>query len=84
MDRTYGSFYYFAVSYQRIKIRCYKIGRGYASLLFTTLRDLFSIIYNYNPENFSFEFNMILTYQPFELLLKHTFTIANFRVFLRQ
>lgn len=30
------------------------------------------------PENFSFEFNMKLTYQPFELLLKHTFTIAKF------
>src|ERR1700761_5672411 len=29
-------------------------------------------------ENFSFEFNMKLTYQPFELLLKHTFTIAKF------
>lgn len=26
----------------------------------------------------SFEFNMKLTYQPFELLLKHTFTIAKF------
>jgi L-alanine-DL-glutamate epimerase-like enolase superfamily enzyme len=30
------------------------------------------------PKNFSFEFNMILTYQPFELLLRHTFTIAKF------
>ena len=30
------------------------------------------------PENFSFEFHMKLTYQPFELLLKHTFTIAKF------
>jgi len=29
-------------------------------------------------ENFSFEFNMQLTYQPFELELKHTFTIAKF------
>ena len=29
-------------------------------------------------ENFSFEFNMTLTYQPFELFLKHTFTIAKF------
>ena len=29
-------------------------------------------------ENFTFEFNMTLTYQPFELLLKHTFTIAKF------
>lgn len=29
-------------------------------------------------ENFSAEFNMTLTYQPFELLLKHTFTIAKF------
>jgi L-Ala-D/L-Glu epimerase len=30
------------------------------------------------PENFSFEINMKLTYQPFELLLRHTFTIAKF------
>jgi L-alanine-DL-glutamate epimerase-like enolase superfamily enzyme len=29
-------------------------------------------------ENFSFEFNMKLTYQPFELQLRHTFTIAKF------
>ena len=29
-------------------------------------------------ETFSFDFNMRLTYQPFELLLKHTFTIAKF------
>lgn len=31
-----------------------------------------------HPENFSFEFHMKLTFQPFELLLKHTFTIAKF------
>jgi len=30
------------------------------------------------PENFSFEFHMKLTFQPFELLLKHAFTIAKF------
>ena len=34
--------------------------------------------YDFHLENFSFEFNMELTYQPFELQLKHTFTIAKF------
>jgi L-alanine-DL-glutamate epimerase-like enolase superfamily enzyme len=34
--------------------------------------------YEIRFENFSFEFNMELTYQPFELQLKHTFTIAKF------
>src|SRR5580658_4917537 len=34
--------------------------------------------YDFHLENFSFEFNMELTYQPFELQLRHTFTIAKF------
>jgi L-alanine-DL-glutamate epimerase-like enolase superfamily enzyme len=34
--------------------------------------------YDFHSENFSFEFNMELTYHPFELQLKHTFTIAKF------
>jgi hypothetical protein len=30
MGRTYGSFNYLVCAIQRIKIRCYNIGRGYA------------------------------------------------------
>ncbi len=32
--------YYFAASFQRIKIRCYNIGRGYASLYYPTKKDI--------------------------------------------